>query len=95
MWQDLDFVSLEKSTRYEGGFTDASATIAFFWQVVHAMSDDEKRLLLQFITGCDRAPVGGLKKLELIIARNGGDDNTRYVCWSGLGTESNIKQFSI
>jgi ubiquitin-protein ligase E3 A len=70
---------LEKSTRYEGGFIETSATIEYFWKVVHAMNDDEKRLLLQFITGCDRAPVGGLKKLELIIARNGGDDNTRYI----------------
>lgn len=35
------------------------------------MSVEEKKMLLQFITGSDRVPVGGLAKLEIIIARNG------------------------
>lgn len=35
------------------------------------MSTEEKKMLLQFITGSDRVPVGGLAKLEVIIARNG------------------------
>lgn len=37
------------------------------------MTNDEKKMLLQFITGSDRAPVGGLAKLEIVIARNGDD----------------------
>lgn len=41
------------------------------------MSTQEKKMLLQFITGSDRVPVGGLAKLEVIIARN-GDNKERY-----------------
>ena len=45
-----------------------------FWSVVHEdMSDDDRRRLLEFTTGSDRVPVGGLRKLKLIIARNGPD----------------------
>lgn len=49
-----------------------------FWEIVHDLSAEEKRKLLQFTTGSDRAPVGGLLKLKLIIARNGPDSN-RFV----------------
>lgn len=51
------------------------------------MSTEEKKMLLQFITGSDRVPVGGLLKLELIIARN-GDDKLRlpaaHTCYNIL-----------
>lgn len=53
-------------------------TVQDFWTVAKAMSVEEKKMLLQFITGSDRVPVGGLLKLEVIIARN-GDDKLRYV----------------
>ena len=46
-----------------------------FWEIVHDFSDEQKRQLLQFSTGSDRAPVGGLSKLKLIIARNGPDSD--------------------
>lgn len=49
-----------------------------FWTVAKAMSTEEKKMLLQFITGSDRVPVGGLAKLEIIIARN-GDSKERFV----------------
>lgn len=41
------------------------------------MSLDEKKQLLFFTTGNDRAPVGGLATLKFIITRN-GDDTDRY-----------------
>ena len=34
-------------------------------------------MFLQFTTGTDRAPVGGLGKLKMIIAKNGSDTD-RY-----------------
>ena len=37
------------------------------------MDEEQKRKLLQFTTGSDRVPVGGLSKLKLIIAKNGPD----------------------
>ena len=44
-----------------------------FWEVVHEFDEDQKRQLLQFTTGSDRVPIGGLAKLKLIVARNGPD----------------------
>jgi len=44
-----------------------------FWEIVHEFTDEQKKLLLQFATGSDRVPIGGLSKLKLIIARNGSD----------------------
>ena len=41
------------------------------------MTIEDKRRLLQFTTGSDRVPVGGLGRLKLIIARNGADSD-RY-----------------
>lgn len=46
-----------------------------FWLVVHQMSEEDQRKLLQFTTGTDRVPVGGLSKLKMIIAMNGPDSD--------------------
>ena len=51
-----------------------------FWEVVHSFDDEKKRQLLQFTTGSDRVPVGGLAKLKLIIARNGPDSDRWVTC---------------
>ena len=40
-------------------------------QVVHGLSTEQKRKFLAFTTGCDRAPVGGLGKLTLVIQVRG------------------------
>ena len=41
-------------------------------KVVHAaLSMEQKRKFLAFTTGCDRAPVGGLGKLTLVIQVRG------------------------
>ena len=47
----------------------------YFWEIVHEFTDEQKKQLLQFATGSDRVPIGGLSKLKLIIARNGPDSN--------------------
>ena len=44
-----------------------------FWETIHSFGEDQKRQFLQFTTGSDRAPVGGLGKLKMIIAKNGSD----------------------
>lgn len=48
-----------------------------FWETIHSFGEEQKRLFLQFTTGTDRAPVGGLGKLKMIIAKNGSDTD-RY-----------------
>lgn len=76
--KNFDFNELEEATEYDGGYMLDSPTIRNFWEIVHKMSLESKRKLLQFATGSDRVPVGGLSKLKLIIARN-GPDSDRFV----------------
>lgn len=49
--QKFDFNELEKSTEYEGGFTEKSSTIVDFWEIVHALPMESKKKLLEFTTG--------------------------------------------
>jgi len=52
------------------------ASVRYFWEIVHnEFTEDKKKLLLQFVTGSDRVPIGGLSKLKLIITRNGPDSD--------------------
>ena len=37
------------------------------------MTIEDKKKLLMFVTGSDRAPVRGLASLNMIIERHGGD----------------------
>uniref|UniRef100_A0A3Q3GA73 Ubiquitin-protein ligase E3A n=1 Tax=Kryptolebias marmoratus TaxID=37003 RepID=A0A3Q3GA73_KRYMA len=79
----LDFEALEKTTDYDGGYTKDTVKDKWFSYI----SEDQKRLFLQFTTGTDRAPVGGLGKLKMIIAKNGSDTDrlpTSHTCFNAL-----------
>uniref|UniRef100_A0A182T4I7 Ubiquitin-protein ligase E3A n=1 Tax=Anopheles maculatus TaxID=74869 RepID=A0A182T4I7_9DIPT len=85
--KNFDFNELEISTEYQGGFERNSTTIKDFWSIVHGLSMEMKRKLLQFTTGSDRVPVGGLSRLKLVIARNGPDSDrlpTSHTCFNVL-----------
>jgi len=85
--KEFDFNELESSTEYDGGFTKETACVTWFWEAVHSMSLEDKRKLLQFTTGSDRIPVGGLAKLKLIIAKNGPDSDrlpSAHTCYNVL-----------
>ncbi|CAG4940317.1 unnamed protein product [Colias eurytheme] len=85
--KNFDFNELEKSTEYDGGYTPESQIIKDFWSIVHSLSLEDKRKLLQFTTGSDRVPVGGLSHLKLVIARNGPDCDrlpTAHTCFNVL-----------
>ncbi|XP_025245635.1 ubiquitin-protein ligase E3A isoform X4 [Macaca thibetana thibetana] len=85
--KNLDFQALEETTEYDGGYTRDSVLIREFWEIVHSFTDEQKRLFLQFTTGTDRAPVGGLGKLKMIIAKNGPDTErlpTSHTCFNVL-----------
>jgi ubiquitin-protein ligase E3 A len=82
----LDFNALEENTVYDG-FDPESPVIKNFWEIVHSFSEEEKKQLLVFTTGSDRVPVGGMSKLQFVIARNGTDDNrlpTSHTCFNAL-----------
>ncbi|XP_052120401.1 ubiquitin-protein ligase E3A isoform X2 [Frankliniella occidentalis] len=85
--KNFDFNELEEATEYDGGYTAATTIIQQFWEIVHRMPLESKRKLLQFTTGSDRVPVGGLSKLKLIISRNGPDSDrlpTAHTCFNVL-----------
>lgn len=85
--KNFDFNALEEATEYDGGYTPETPIIKHFWELVHAMSMDNKRKLLQFATGSDRVPVGGLSRLKMIIAKNGPDSDrlpTAHTCFNVL-----------
>lgn len=83
----LDFFALEETTEYDGGYNRDSRIIREFWETLHSFGEEQKRLFLQFTTGTDRAPVGGLGKLKMIIAKNGPDTDrlpTSHTCFNVL-----------
>jgi len=83
----LDFYELEKATNYDNGYDKDSDTVKHFWAVVHSLSETEKKKLLFFATGSDRSPIGGLGRLDFVIARHGGDTDrlpTAHTCFNHL-----------
>ncbi|XP_061744496.1 ubiquitin-protein ligase E3A [Nerophis ophidion] len=83
----LDFQALEKTTDYDGGYDKDSRVIKDFWETIHSFEEEQKKMFLQFTTGTHRAPVGGLGKLKMIIAKNGSDTDrlpTSHTCFNAL-----------
>ena len=83
----LDFKALEANAKYEGSFTAESKVVQWLWTVVGEMSLEDKRKFLKFFTGSDRAPIGGLRKLECTIQRAGPDNDrlpTAHTCFNTL-----------
>eukprot|EP00494_Astrolonche_serrata_P004972 UN04987 len=83
----IDFEELERSSRYADGFEKTDATIKYFWEIAHALDDENKRKLLSFCTGSDRIPIRGLADLILTISKNGNNDThlpTSHTCYNHL-----------
>ncbi len=84
---NLDFVALQESTHYDGGYTASSRVVCAFWKLIQKMSLDQQKKFLFFVTGCNRAPVGGLGKLGFTIQRSGPDTDhlpTSHTCFNIL-----------
>jgi len=83
---ELNFEELEKGTQYDNGYTAKHFTIKYFWKVLHSFNLEQKKKFLLFATGSDRAPIGGLLKLKLIIVKNGEIDRlpTAMTCFNYL-----------
>ncbi|XP_063708431.1 ubiquitin-protein ligase E3A isoform X2 [Culicoides brevitarsis] len=84
--RDFDFNQLEETTVYVG-YSENSQIIKDFWDIVHKLPIDLKRKLLQFTTGSDRVPVGGLSNVNLMINRSGPDSDrlpTSHTCYNVL-----------
>jgi hypothetical protein len=84
---ELDFEALEKVSQYQDGYTSDSIVIKWFWEVVHSLTPEDKKLFLQFCTGCDRAPVGGLGRMTFIVSRAGPNSDalpTVHTCFNHI-----------
>ena len=84
---ELDVAALRRATKYDGGFSATHPAVVAFWSVVEAMDTEERRRLLFFTTGCDRAPVGGLGNLPFVVQRSGPDTShlpTAHTCFNVL-----------
>ncbi|KAH0792141.1 putative E3 ubiquitin-protein ligase HERC4 isoform X1 [Histomonas meleagridis] len=81
--EELDFIALQKATRYEG-YTAQSETVQTFWKIVHMrLTDSEKKKLLYFVTSSPRAPINGLGSIPFVIARDGNSEHipTSHTCF--------------
>ncbi len=86
---ELDFGELEKAALYEAeDFGPSNQVVKWFWEIVHNLNEEEKKKLLRFVTGSDRSPIGGLKNLQIIIQKSGGDGDDRlpssHTCFNTL-----------
>mmetsp|Transcript_15702 Transcript_15702/g.15839 ORF Transcript_15702/g.15839 Transcript_15702/m.15839 type:complete len:1240 (+) Transcript_15702:142-3861(+) len=85
----LDFGALEANTEYVGDATwnKDNETIRNFWRVIRGLEFSEQQKFLMFTTGCMKAPVGGLGKLNLKIQRMSADSDmlpTAHTCFNVL-----------
>ncbi|PSC76156.1 ubiquitin-ligase E3 [Micractinium conductrix] len=76
----LDFEALQRVAK------DHPA-VRSFWEVLQGLSLEQQRAFLQFTTGSDRPPIGGLAKLPLLIQRAGPDTDrlpAAHTCFNAL-----------
>lgn len=59
---ELDVDDWEKHTQHSAELL-AHPTRRWFWEIVRELTDAQRRRLLRFATGCDRAPVAGFAAL--------------------------------
>lgn len=82
----IDVSRLKAVTQYDG-FSQDSPTVRFFWDIVFDFDEEHKGLLLEFVTGSRRVPVGGMDQFSFVLQRNGTDTSrlpSASVCFSRL-----------
>jgi len=73
---ELDVEDLRRGARYEG-YGGGDAYIGWFWEVLRSFDLSQRKRFLAFVTGCDRAPLGGLHELRLAIQKSGQEPTER------------------
>jgi hypothetical protein len=86
---DIDLKELQRVTKYDGGYSADSPAVQWFWHFLFSLDEPTKRQFLQFVTGCERVPVGGLARLspQFVIMKNGGQSDrlpTSHTCFHAL-----------
>lgn len=100
---DVDVLDLRANCEYHGGYSAASQIILWFWEIAISMDREQRALLLQFVTGTSKVPVGGFSELQAISGRQkfqihkafGGNDRlpSAHTCFNQLDLpEYNTKE---
>jgi len=91
---DIDLADLKRNTEYVGFGSSASASAAptsthppsqiieWFWQIVSEFGQEEKALLLLFVTGTSKVPLEGFKALQ------GTNGITRFTLQKAAGIDT-------
>lgn len=85
----LNFHELKEWCIYANGYNPESQLIKWFWEIVlDEWTDEQRRKLLSFSTGSDRAPVNGLKAMKFFIIKDEVDDDMKlpisHTCFNQL-----------
>ncbi|KAM6186532.1 E3 ubiquitin-protein ligase HACE1 isoform 1-T1 [Rhynchocyon petersi] len=60
---EIDVSDWMKNTEYTSGYDREDPVIQWFWEVVEDITQEERVLLLQFVTGSSRVPHGGFANI--------------------------------
>ncbi|XP_061674924.1 E3 ubiquitin-protein ligase HACE1 isoform X7 [Syngnathoides biaculeatus] len=60
---EIDVQDWCRNTEYTSGYNPQEAVIQWFWKVVSQLTQEERVLMLQFVTGSSRVPHGGFAYL--------------------------------
>ncbi|KAJ8290876.1 hypothetical protein GJAV_G00018710 [Gymnothorax javanicus] len=60
---EIDVTDWNRNTEYTSGYDLDEPVIQWFWEVVKSLTQEERVLLLQFVTGSSRVPHGGFAYL--------------------------------
>eukprot|EP00063_Salmo_salar_P090200 XP_014065035.1 PREDICTED: E3 ISG15--protein ligase HERC5-like [Salmo salar] len=66
--EDYDWDTLKQNTVYDGEYHARHPNIVTFWEAFEELTDDQKKSFLLFLTGCDRAPILGMDKIQMKVA---------------------------
>ncbi|KAG5455723.1 MAG: hypothetical protein BJ554DRAFT_4760 [Olpidium bornovanus] len=74
----IDVEDLRANVVYTSGYDEDHPVIHNFWAVVRAMSDEERRRLVRFVTSVERPPLLGFREMNpLITIQNTGGTGGR------------------
>lgn len=86
MQQDIDSHALQQAATYGEEYEAENLYINMFWSVIHELSQERKKKLLEFVTASDRIPVNGIESIPFKLER-GTDPNmlpTSHTCFGML-----------
>ncbi|KAJ1662825.1 hypothetical protein EV178_005522 [Coemansia sp. RSA 1646] len=72
---DIDADQLERHAAYEDGYHADHRAVRCFWRIVRALSPENRRRLLAFVTASERVPFGGYTRLTFVVQRHGPDSD--------------------